>query len=95
MVALSDEMRQRSAVPSVPVIVYTAMGMDATQLVFSTEDVVRAQNQAKLTTNEAYARSVPGAESRVLEDASHLMLHTMRPDAVLQGVRDLLGRIGN
>lgn len=90
---LNDEMRQGGTTPAVPVIVYTAMGMDATQLLFSTEEVVRAQNEAKLATNAAYARTVPGVESRVLEDASHLMIHTQRPDAVLQGVRDLLGRI--
>ena len=88
------EMRRGGPIPAVPVIVYTAMGIDASQLVFATEEVVRAQNVAKLATNSAFARSVPGAESRVLEDASHVMLHTRRPDAVIQGVRDLLVRIG-
>ena len=91
---LYDEMRRGGPIPAVPVIVYTAMGIDASQTVFSTEEVVRAQNAAKLATNSAFARSVPGAESRVLEDASHVMIHTRRPDAVMQGVRDLLGRIG-
>ncbi len=91
---LYDEMRRGGPMPAVPVIVYTAMGIDASQTVFSTEEVVRAQNAAKVATNSAFARSVPGAENRVLEDASHLMLHTRRPDAVIQGVRDLLGRIG-
>jgi hypothetical protein len=69
------------------------MGIDATQLAFSTEDVVRAQNTAKLVTNTAFARSVPGAEHRVLDDASHVMLHVQCTDAVLHGVRDLLGRV--
>lgn len=92
--ALNEEMRAGGPTPTVPVIIYTAMGMDPTQLAFSTEEVIRAQNQAKLTTNLAYIRTVPGAENRVLEDASHLMIHTRRPDAVLQGVRDLLARIG-
>ena len=91
---LYDETRQGGPIPAVPVIVYTAMGIDASQTVFSTEEVVRAQNQAKLATNSAFARSVPGGESRVLEYASHLMIHTRRPDALMQGVRDLLGRIG-
>ena len=90
---LYDELRRGGPIPAVPVIVYTAMGIDASQLVFATEEVVRAQNVAKLATNSAFARSVPGAESRVLEDASHVMLHTRRPDAVIQGVQDLLGRI--
>jgi len=91
--ALSDEMRRGGATPTVPVIVYTAMGMDATQLAFSTPEVVQAQNQAKLVTNNAYIKTVPGAENRVLDDASHLMIHTRRPDAVMQGVRDLLAKV--
>lgn len=91
---LYAEMRLGCPMPAIPVIVYTAMGIDATQKVFSTEDVVLAQNAAKLATNSAFVRSVPGAENRVLEDASHAMIHTQRPDAVLQGVRDLLAQIG-
>jgi hypothetical protein len=59
----------------------------------SPEEVIQAQNQAKLATNTALARSVPGAVHRVLEDASHLMIHTRRPDAVIEGIRELLERI--
>lgn len=92
---LYDEIRRGGPIPTMPVIVYTAMGIDVTQTLFASEEVVRAQNAAKLATNLAYARSVPGAESRVLEDASHLMIHTRRPDAVIQGVRDLLARTGS
>ncbi|MEO8450966.1 MAG: alpha/beta hydrolase [Gemmatimonadota bacterium] len=91
--ALYEEMRRGGTIPAVPVIVYTAMGIDASQTVFSTEEVVRAQNEAKLATNSAFARSVPGAESRVLEDVGHLMIHTQRQDAVLQGIRDVLERV--
>ncbi|MGI9068449.1 MAG: alpha/beta fold hydrolase [Pyrinomonadaceae bacterium] len=91
---LYNETRRGGPIPAVPVIVYTAMGIDASQTVFSTEEVVRGQNAAKLATNTAFARSVPGGENRVLEDASHLTIHTRRPDAVIEGVRDLLGRIG-
>jgi pimeloyl-ACP methyl ester carboxylesterase len=91
---LYEEMRRGGPTPTVPLIVYTAMGIDASQTVFSTEEVVLAQNAAKLATNSAFVRSVPGAENRVLEDASHAMIHTRRPDAVLQGVRDLLEQIG-
>lgn len=93
--ALYDEVRQGGPTPAVPMIVFTAMGIDASQTVFMTEEVVRAQNEAKLATNSAFARSIPGAESRVLEDASHVTVHTRRPDAVVQGVRDLLERMGS
>ena len=89
---LSEEMRHGGPMPAVPVIVYTVMGIDASQTIFSTEEVVRAQNAAKLATNSAFVKSLPGAENRVLEDASHAMIHAQRPDAVLEGVRDLLDR---
>jgi pimeloyl-ACP methyl ester carboxylesterase len=90
---LYDEVRHGGPVPPVPTIVYTAMGIDPAQVVFSSEEVVRAQNQGKLITNEAFARSIPGAESRVLADAGHAMLHIQGLDAVVEGARDLLTRI--
>ena len=89
---LYEEMRHGGPMPDVPMIVYTAMGIDASQKLFSTEEVVRAQNAAKLATNSAFVESLSGAENRVLEDASHAMIHAQRPDAVLQGVHDLLRR---
>jgi len=91
--ALGDEMRSGGPIPAVPVIVYTAMGIDPTQTVFTPEEIVRAQNEAKRITNEAFARTAPGAEHRVLDDASHLMIHIRRPDAVLQGLKDVLARL--
>ena len=60
---------------------------------FSPEPIIVAQNAAKLATAEALVRSVPGAENRVLDDASHAMLHGQRPDAVDQALGDLLARI--
>lgn len=91
--ALYDELRQGGAIPVVPVIVYTAMGIDASQRVLSADEVIRAQNEAKLATNSAFARSVPGAEHRVLDDASHLMLHVQQTEVVMQGMGDLLARL--
>jgi pimeloyl-ACP methyl ester carboxylesterase len=90
--AIYEEVRAGGPVPVVPTIVYTALGIDATQLAFNTEEVVRAQNQAKLITNMAYVKSVPGAENRVLEDASHVMIHTQCTDEVMRGLRDVLAR---
>lgn len=89
--ALGEEVRGGGLIPKVPVIVSTAMGIDASQMMFNNEEVVRAQNEAKLKTNAEFARSV-GGEHRVLEDAAHVTIHTKRPDAVVQGVRDLLAR---
>ncbi len=91
---LYDEIRKGGPTPSIPLIVLTAMGIDASQTLFSSEDIVRAQNQAKLASHVVLVRSVPGAQHRVFEDASHAMFHTRRPDAVLEGIRDLLETIG-
>jgi pimeloyl-ACP methyl ester carboxylesterase len=90
--AIYDEVRNGGAVPVVPTIVYTALGIDATQLAFNSEEVVRAQNQAKLVTNTAYVESVPGAEHRVLEDASHVMIHTQHADEVMRALSDVIAR---
>lgn len=93
--ALYDEMRRGGPTAPVPTIVYTAMGVDATQRAFSTDEVIEAQNAAKLATNAGYAGSVPGAEHRVLADASHVMLHIQETETVMQGLLDLLARIGD
>jgi hypothetical protein len=90
--AIYDEVRGGGPVPVVPTIVYTALGIDAMQLAFNSEEVVRAQNQAKLATNIAYVKSVPGAENRVLEEASHVMIHTQYADEVIGALRDVIAR---
>jgi pimeloyl-ACP methyl ester carboxylesterase len=91
--SLSDELRGGGPLPPIPIIVYTATGIDDSQRVFATDEVIRAQNEAKVTTNDAFVRATPDAEHRLLSDASHAMLHAQRPDAVVQGMRDLLARI--
>jgi hypothetical protein len=90
---LYDEIRQGGPIPPMPLIVVTAMGIDAIQTLFSSEEIVRGQNQAKLASHMVLVRWVPGAQHRVLEDASHAMIHARRPDAVLEGIRDLLERV--
>jgi pimeloyl-ACP methyl ester carboxylesterase len=90
---LYDEIRQGPSISAIPLIVCTAMWIDASQRVFSPDEIIRAQNAAKLATNESLARSVPGAENRQLDAASHGMLHAQRPDSVIQGIQDLLVRI--
>jgi hypothetical protein len=39
---------------------------------------------------EALAGSVSRGEHRVVENAGHTTIHTDRPDAVVQAIRDLL-----
>jgi pimeloyl-ACP methyl ester carboxylesterase len=90
--ALGAEIRSGGATPAVPTIVYTATGIDASQRMMSPEEVIEGNNQAKLACNEAFVAAVPGAEHRVLADASHVLIHIQREDAAVQGVRDLIAR---
>src|SRR6476620_4430179 len=55
---LYEEMRHGGPMPAVPVILYTAMGIDASQTIFSTKEVVRAPNAAKLATNSDFVGSL-------------------------------------
>jgi len=50
-------------------------------------------NDGKLVLYTALAESAPRGENRVLESAGHVTIHTDRPDAVVQAIRDLLERI--
>jgi hypothetical protein len=70
------------------------MGIDPGQAVFLSEDQLREQNEAKLALYEAVAASVPRGEHRVLENASHSLLHIEGQDAVVQAIRDLVDRAG-
>jgi pimeloyl-ACP methyl ester carboxylesterase len=88
--ALGAEIRSGGPTPAVPTIVYTATGIDASQRMMSPEEVIEGNNQAKLACNTAFVATVPGAEHRVLDDASHVLIHIQREDAAVQGVRDLL-----
>src|SRR5262245_20318229 len=54
----------------------------------------RKMNDAKCVSHAALAESVPRGEHRVLENAGHSTIHTDRPDAVVQAIRDLLNRVG-
>lgn len=87
---LFAELRDGGDVPDVPLIVVTAMGIDPGQALFVSEQELRAQNEGQRALYAAVAASVPRGEHRVLDDAAHSSIHTDRPDAVVQAIRDLL-----
>jgi pimeloyl-ACP methyl ester carboxylesterase len=90
---LYDEVRRGGDMPDVPLLVLTAMGIDQFQSAFMTESYLREMNDGKLVLYRALAESVPRGEHRVLENAGHVTIHTDRPDAVVQAIRDLLDKV--
>jgi pimeloyl-ACP methyl ester carboxylesterase len=76
--------------PAQPVIVLTAMGIDPFQAPFMDQAYLRELNPKKAGFYSAFAALAPRGENRLLEDAGHSTLHTDRPDAVVQAIRDLI-----
>lgn len=92
---LYDEIRRGGDVPDVPLVVLVAMGVDQFQTAFMPEPYVRELNARKRVLYAALAQSVPRGECRELDNAGHVTIHTARPDAVLEAIRDLVSRIGS
>jgi saccharopine dehydrogenase-like NADP-dependent oxidoreductase len=66
-----DELRYGGAVPDVPVIVLTGMGLDPGQRLVMSEELQREQNEAKRKLYAAVVAALPRGELRVLDDAAH------------------------
>lgn len=90
---LYDEIRRGGDMPDVHVLVVIAMGIDQFQTAFMPESYLRDMNDAKRVLYTALAESVPRGEQRVLENAGHVTMHTDRPGAVVQAIRDLLDKV--
>jgi pimeloyl-ACP methyl ester carboxylesterase len=90
---LYEEVRRGGDTPDVPLIVLTAMGIDPFMAAYMPEPYLRKLNDGKRVIYAALAESVPRGEHRVLENAGHSTIHTDRPDAVVQAIRDLLDRV--
>jgi pimeloyl-ACP methyl ester carboxylesterase len=84
------EIRDGGNLPDVPVIVLAAMGIDPFQAVLIPQAQLRELNSHKAGIYRPLATSVPRGEYRAIEGAGHSTLHTDRPDAVVQAIRDLL-----
>jgi hypothetical protein len=77
----------------VPVLVLAAMGIDPFQAVIVPEAQLRELNRQKAGLYAPLVNSVRRGEYREVEGAGHDTLWTDRPDAVIQAIRDLLGRV--
>jgi pimeloyl-ACP methyl ester carboxylesterase len=87
-----DEIRLGGPLPDAPLIVLTAMGIDPFMAPYMPEPYLRLLNQRKRDMYDAFARSVPRGENRLVPNAGHSTLHTDRPDAVVQAIRDVVER---
>jgi pimeloyl-ACP methyl ester carboxylesterase len=91
-----EEMRRAGPLPDLPLIVLTAIGIDAFKRAVSvgeSESLLREEIEGKRRLYTALAASVPRGENRLV-DAGHVTLHLRHPEAVLQAIRDLLGGPG-
>jgi hypothetical protein len=90
---LVNELRHGGDIPDVPLIVLTAMGLDPFMAAFTPESFLREINDGKRVMYTALAELVPSGENRMLENAGHTTIHTDRPDAVVQAIRDLVNTV--
>lgn len=79
--------------PNVPLLVLSGSGTDPFQAALMPESYLRELNDGIRGLYTALAESVPRGEHRVLENAGHATIHTDRPDAVVQAIRDLLDKV--
>jgi pimeloyl-ACP methyl ester carboxylesterase len=93
MPELADELKAGAAVPDVPLIALTALGIDPGMRLLMGPKALRELTEGKLRLYAALAGSVTDGELRVLEDARHSTITTDRPDAVLAAIRDLLEKV--
>jgi len=89
MTEVLGEIAEGGPLPDRPMIVLTAMGLDPFMAPFSDVAYLRELNVFKRGMYADFAASVPGGVMRELPDAGHSTLHTQRPDAVIQALRDL------
>lgn len=85
------EIAAGGAAPAQRAIVLTAMGIDPFMAPFMDEGHLRELNARKVAFYSAFAALAPRGENRLIADAGHSTLHTDRPDAVVQAIRDLIG----
>jgi pimeloyl-ACP methyl ester carboxylesterase len=95
---LHDEVCNAGPMPDVPLIVLTATAIDPFKEAVTQgipTSLLHEEAEAKTRLYTALATSVSHGENRVIDDAGHASVIFRRPDAVLQAIQDLLGRLGS
>lgn len=94
---LYDEVRKGGKLPDIPLIVYTAMGIDPFMTPITSKSFLRDTlapfNNIKNTVYTKLANSIPRGEHRILESAGHTTIHTDCPDEVAEAIRSLIDLI--
>jgi pimeloyl-ACP methyl ester carboxylesterase len=94
--ALNEEMRAAGPVPDVPTVFLTAMDVDpfkrATSMGVS-DEALQAEIDGKARLYDELAASFSRGENRRVAGVGHVTLLMRRPDAVVEAVRDVMGRL--
>lgn len=94
-----DEVRKGGNMPDIPLIVFTAMGIDPFMIPVTSKSFLRETmdpfNHVKKTIYTKLANSVPRGEYRVLKNAGHTTIHTDCPDEVIDAIWYLLDLSNN
>ncbi|HET7819814.1 MAG TPA: hypothetical protein VFL70_10945, partial [Bacteroidia bacterium] len=89
-----EEIRKGGKLPDIPLIVYTAMGIDPFLTPITSKSFLRYTldpfNNMKKYIYKKLANSVPQGEHRILENAGHTTIHTDCSDEVSEAIRDLI-----
>ncbi|MGP4040921.1 alpha/beta fold hydrolase [Gracilibacillus sp. D59] len=96
---LYNEFRKGGEIPDIPLIVFTAMGIDPFLTPITSKsflrDTIDPFNKVKNMTYSNLANSVPRGEHRLLKNAGHTTIHTDCPGEVVGAVWDLLDIVDN
>src|SRR5699024_344067 len=89
-----DELRKGGAMQDIPLIVYTAMGMDPFMTPIMSKAILRETtepfNNIKNSVYSKLANTVPRGKHRILHHAGHTTIHTDCPGEVVTAIRQLL-----
>jgi pimeloyl-ACP methyl ester carboxylesterase len=92
MGGMADELAAGGKIPDVPMIELTGLGPDLGQSLFMSKKSLATLTECKVRLYDAMVGATSNGEHRTLADASHSTIHTDRPDAVIQAVRDVIDR---
>ncbi|MGH8881260.1 MAG: alpha/beta fold hydrolase, partial [Stackebrandtia sp.] len=81
---LADELRAGPAIPDVPVIALTPLGVDPSQQALMSEETLQQVHDGKSRLDEALVKAVSNGEQRVLADVNHTDIVSKGADAVVE-----------
>lgn len=91
---LYEEIRNGGKLPDIPLIVFTATGIDPFMIPITSKaflhDTLDPFNNIKNTVYTKLANSVPQGEHRILKNAGHTTIHTDCPDEIIKAILHLL-----